>query len=104
MRAGVAQETLPAWSTLFGAIRDSEEYRLMGAMDIGRFLMLTLGSSKHYFALTGARPTYAESRARYTFGEKTGAIVESGVAREQRLIEMTDAAQTADMAFVAHEG
>jgi hypothetical protein len=104
VRAGVAPDTLPAWRTLFGAIRDSEEYRLMGAIDIGRFLMLTLGSSRHYFALTGAQPTYAESRARYAFGGKTGAIVESGVAREQRLIEMTAAMQADDVAFVAHEG
>jgi len=103
-RAGVAAETLPAWRTLFAVIRQSEEYRVMGAIDIGRFLMLTLGSSKHYFALTGARPNYQEARSRYRFGGTTGAIVESGVAREQRLIEMTDATQAHEVAFVAHEG
>jgi len=103
-RAGVAAETLPAWRALFAAIRQSEEYRVMGAIDIGRFFMLTLGSSKHYFALTGARPNYQEARSRYRFGGTTGAIIESGVAREQRLIEMTDATQAREVAFVAHEG
>jgi hypothetical protein len=103
-RAGVAAETLPAWRALFAAIRQSEEYRVMGAIDIGRFFMLTLGSSKHYFALTGAQSNYQEARSRYRFGGTTGAIIESGVAREQRLIEMTDATQASEVAFVAHEG
>ena len=102
--AGVDAETLPAWRALFAVLRQSEEYRVMGAVDIGRFFMLTLGSSKHYFALTGARPNYQEARSRYRFGGTTGAIVESGVAREQRLIEMTDARRAHEVAFVAHEG
>jgi hypothetical protein len=103
-RAGVAAETLPAWRALFAVIRQSDEYRVMGAMDIGRFFMLTLGSSKHYFALTGARSNYQEARSRYRFGGTTGAIVESGVARGQRLIEMSEVTQARDVAFVAHEG
>jgi len=103
-RAGVAPETLPAWRALLAVLRDSEEYRVMGAVDIGRFFMLTLGSSKHYFALTGARPTYQEARTQYRFGAKTGAIIESGVAREHRLIELADAPQAGAIAFVAHEG
>lgn len=103
-RAGVDESTLPAWRALFAEIRKSDEYRVMGAMDIGRFFMLTLGSSKHYFALTGAEPDYQRARARYQFGAKTAAIVESGVARGHRLIEMTEAAGAKDVAFIAHEG
>lgn len=103
-RAGVEASTLPAWRALFAEIRKSDEYRVMGAMDIGRFFMLTLGSSKHYFALTGAEPDYQRARARYQFAAMTAAIVESGVARGQRLIEMTEPAAAQEVAFVAHEG
>ena len=43
--AGLAPATQPAWISVLAALKSSEEYRTRGAMDIGRFLVLTRCSS-----------------------------------------------------------
>ena len=101
---GVVPGTEDAWRALLASLRDSDEYRAQGAIDIGRFLALALGSSRHYFALTGAVPEYQAARQRFRFNGTRMAVVQSGVAREQRLIELAEAGNAREIAFVAHEG
>jgi len=103
-RAGVDSSAWPSWRKLLAAMKASEEYDLMGALDIGRFVALTLCSSRHYYALTGASLRYDDVRARYAFDPELVAIVESSVAIGNRLIEVSQNLSPMDVAFVAHEG
>jgi hypothetical protein len=73
-------------------------------MDVGRFLAITLGSSEHYYALTGATPDYAAARAKYRFDPRSAAIVNSAVALGSRRVEISIADRAAQLAFVAYEG
>jgi hypothetical protein len=102
--AGVAETSKPAWKKLLQVLKSSDEYRVMGAMDIGRFVFLSLCSSRQYYALTGASSNYAEFRTRHEFAPKQVAIVESAVARGNRLIEVGKGASINSVVFVAFEG
>jgi hypothetical protein len=103
-RAELIAATLPAWRRFVSALKASDEYLRFGAIDIGRFMALTIGSSAHYYALTGASRTYAEFRAKYVFEPQQAAIAKSVIARGHRLVEIARAAQFGEIAFVAYEG
>lgn len=102
--AGVLPETVPAWISVLGALKASGEYRTTGALDVGRFVMLTLCSSRQYFALTGAPPTFADFQARHPQERKAAAIVQSGIAKGNRLVEVGPGGRIGDIFFVAFEG
>jgi hypothetical protein len=102
--AGVSQTTKPAWRKLLQVLESSDEYRVMGGIDVGRFVFLTLCSSYQYYALTGVSPSFAEFRARHTFAPRQVAIVESAVAYGNRLIEVAKGDDFNSIAFVAFEG
>jgi hypothetical protein len=103
-RAQVHDGTRPAWRALIAAMKASGEYRRHGALDVGRFVALTLGSSHHYYALTGATARYESARVRHRFESRTAAVTLSAVAHGHRLIEITRPGQVLEIAFVAHEG
>src|SRR5690606_29556798 len=65
---------------------------------------MTLCSSHHYYALTGADSHYDQAYARRAFGSERVAIVESGIAYGERLIEIAEGSTASDIGFVAHEG
>jgi hypothetical protein len=102
--AGVVETSKPAWKKLLQVLKSSDEYRMMGGMDIGRFVFLSLCSSHQYYALTGVSSSYAEFRARHEFAPKQAAIVESAVARGNRLIDVGKGADINSVVFVAFEG
>jgi hypothetical protein len=102
--AGIAESSKPAWRKLVQVLKSSDEYRVMGGIDIGRFIFLSLCSSYQYYALTGISPSYAEFRAKHEFAPRQVAIVESAVAHGNRLIEVGKGADINSVAFVAFEG
>jgi len=102
--AGVMEISKPAWKKLLDVLKSSDEYRMMGGVDIGRFVFLSLCSSYQYYALTGVSPNYAEFRARHAFAPRQVAIVESAVAHGNRLIEVGQGEGINSVAFVAFEG
>jgi hypothetical protein len=102
--AGVAETSKAAWKKLLHVLKSSDEYRMMGGIDIGRFVFLSLCSSYQYYALTGVSPSYAQFRARHTFAPKQVAIVESAVAHGNRLIEVGQSEDINSVVFVAFEG
>jgi hypothetical protein len=102
--AGVMETSKPAWKKLLDVLKSSDEYRIMGGIDIGRFVFLSLCSSYQYYALTGVSPNYAEFRAKHAFAPRQVAIVESAVAHGNRLIEVGQGEGINSVAFVAFEG
>jgi hypothetical protein len=103
-RAQVLDGTTPAWRQLIAAMKASGEYQAHGALDVGRFMALTLGSPNHYYALTGATADYTAAREHYRFESKPADIVQSAVAHGSRRIEVSIADNAPQIAFVAYEG
>jgi hypothetical protein len=102
--AGIGPGVLRQWKRLLASLKASEEYREMGALDVGRFIALTLCSSNHYYALTGAETSYEQAYAARAFAAQRVAIVESSVSHGARLIEVAEGPAATDIAFIAHEG
>lgn len=95
-----------AISAINARLQTSDEYRKTGAIDIGRWVMLTLNASRHYYAITGADTGYTAFRAHAVFDTMFAAILESTIAPNGRLIELPDPSEPDVMrqAFVVHEG
>jgi hypothetical protein len=93
-----------ALQKIIPALKNSDEYNLLNGIDLGRFVMLTLNSSHHYFAITGASEKYTSFRGQYSFDQKKAAILQSTIAFGNRLIEVSTANHALQIAFVATEG
>jgi hypothetical protein len=103
-RVGIAATARPAWEKAVAAVKRTDEYRRTGGMDIGRFLMLTWCSPNAYYALTGVAPNAAEVRKAHSFESKQMAVMQSGIARGNRLVEVGEASKLPDIAFIGYEG
>ncbi len=68
-RLGFRETALGAWRALFQELKASEEYQVNNSIDIGRFVMLTLNSSYHYYAITGAARRIADYESKYHYRE-----------------------------------
>ncbi len=102
--AQVQPASKAAWKKLLRDLKASEEYRKMGAIDIGRFVFVSLCSVNYYYELTGTDQTYAGFLSRHTFLPRQIAVVESAVAHGNRLIDVGKGGSFGGIAFVAYEG
>ena len=99
--AQVQPQSKAAWKKLLQILKSSDEYRKTGAVDIGRFVFLSLCSANHYYELTGTSPNFSQFLAAHNFGSRQIAVVESGVAHGNRLIDVGSGANIGTIAFVA---
>jgi len=104
-RVGFSDNALAAVSELLRVIRQSKEYTQTQGIDIGRFVMLTLNASNHYYAITGMPKTLSAFETVKAFDPVEAAIIESSVAYSHRAVRVPDtlSANTA-WAFIAQEG
>ncbi len=103
-RVGFSTVAQSALKKIIPVLKSSEEYTIRNGIDVGRFVMLTLNSTNHYFAITGVPEKYQSFRTLYSFDEKKAAIVISTIAFGNRLIELSVADRATQIAFVALEG
>ena len=103
--AQVQPQSKAAWKKLLQILKSSDEYRKTGAVDIGRFVFLSLCSANHYYELTGTDPTFAQFLATPPLRDPSDrTVVESGVARGNRTIDVGPGTSIGAIAFVAYEG
>lgn len=108
-KVGFSDAAITAFEPIVQYIKNSNSYRLQNSIDLGRFVVLTLNSSNHYYAITGVAPTLENFRQKYDF-QDTAMIVfgngESSVTNGNRIIYQTkDSIQNfLKMAFIALEG
>jgi hypothetical protein len=103
-KTGFSSTAQTALQKIIPALKNSDEYRLLNGIDLGRFVMLTLNSTHHYFAITGVPEKYTSFRSLYSFDQKKAAILKSTIAFGNRLIEVSTANHALQIAFVAVEG
>jgi hypothetical protein len=102
--AGFNAKALQAFDQLLNGIKESSEYKNTGGIDIGRFFALTLTSSNHYYAITGAQTSLEAFRSTHLFDSKKAGIVTSTVSLGERVIEISSASAPSGLAFIAQEG
>lgn len=102
--AGFNESAQSALNQLVSQLKNSEEYKVSNAIDIGRFIMLTLNASNHYYKITGASPTYLEYRKQFKYSNMLAAIVESSISIGQRKIELPESNLVNEWSYISTEG
>jgi hypothetical protein len=102
--AGFEDRAMNVWAQLLEVLKNSDEYKRNGAMDLGRFIALTINASKHYYAITGAKKSYDEFRKSFSFNSRHAGLTHSIVSVSHRLIEIPVAQGVHQLGYVAKEG
>ena len=89
-KLGFNTEATTALSKLVVAFKQSEEYKKKGAIDIGRFIALTVNSSNHYYAITGISKTFHQFKIGKVFDSKQFLVTNSSISSHDRLIDLPD--------------
>lgn len=103
---GFNDQALEAMMLICNRIKESGEYQSTGAIDIGRFLMLTVYSSHHYYRITGAPENLSAFLAKYNFQQKNVfAVTNSAIAFGNRKINFESSTSiNSNNCFIAEEG
>ncbi|HOZ88168.1 MAG TPA: hypothetical protein PL029_10430 [Bacteroidia bacterium] len=104
-RLGFNATAVKALKKIFNELKASEEYKMMGGIDLGAFIVYTAGSSWHYYEITGAAANFNEYRQRFDNDYKeVFPVVNSAVAKHHRLLKMRGSSEVQKMSFIAEEG
>ncbi|MBK8846917.1 MAG: hypothetical protein IPO27_10375 [Bacteroidetes bacterium] len=101
-KAGFNTQALQALQVICDTIQNSNTYQIEKAVDIGRFLLLTIHSAHHYYQITGAPATYEEFNRRHpTHTSKRFVILASGVSKRARIVNFNIDSNPLNMAMAA---
>lgn len=87
-RLGFNKNALLQLELLMAQFRASEEYRVTGGIDAGRFVVSILNNPNHYYKIVGMPTQLNQFTQTASFLDKRAAILESAVAFKQRLIQL----------------
>ncbi len=103
--AGFSNEALKSMDVILDTLKESSEYKNTGAIDMGRFIMVTQNSSWHYYEITGVCKQLSDFKLKYNMNnEKQFMVSNSGVTKEKRLISIHVGKSWKDIAFMAEVG
>lgn len=104
-KVGFTKNAEDALQVIVDSLKSSEEYLQKGHVDVGRFFVLTLHCSHHYYAITGAEKTLDEFKKNHPFAiPQKFLLIQSGVAKHNRRIFFHKPQQALQLAFIAEEG
>ena len=84
---GFPKHTYNKLLSIHDAIKKSEEYAVRRTIDLGRYVSLLIGSSKHYYSLTDTPKSLDDLMHQYTLKSDSGYINNSGVSLKHRVIK-----------------
>jgi hypothetical protein len=87
---------------LHEVIQNSEEYQINNHVDLGRYISLIIGSSEHYYAITGVAENLNGLLNQYVLNSERGYISNSSVSFLNRIIAFSQQ-EGLNQAFISHE-
>ena len=75
---------------LIEIIKNSGEYQTTHAIDLGRFIALTLGASEHYYEIIGTPQNLEDILNNYEFLPEQGYVNNSTISLEHRIINFSE--------------
>lgn len=104
-KIGFNKEAIAALNQLCDSLKNTEEYLQKNSIDIGEFTSLTIGTSKHYYAITGVSKTLADFKLTHNFKKEVlFPVTQSSVSFHDRMIRMNTDSLISNIAFIAEEG
>jgi hypothetical protein len=89
-RYGLSSHTETTLNRLHQRIAESMSYVENGYIDIGHYVALLIGSSEHYYALTGVPETLSELQSQYVFSPDVGYLNNSEISLQHRKVLFSD--------------
>ncbi|WP_462252463.1 hypothetical protein [Ekhidna sp.] len=102
--AGFSDKALEAFDIIIRELKNSEAYKVNGFTEMGRFVMLTLNSSYHYYQIVQMPIKFSTFESLYEFEGKQLQVINSAVSDVQRLVEISEADRIEEVAYIATEG
>lgn len=102
---GFNNQALTYLAKLIDIFKKTEEYKHTGAIDLGRFIALTLNSSNHYYKITGIANRFNDFKRAKVFDSKQFVSTNSTISNHDRIISLPDS-NNLDFrkdAYVSHE-
>ena len=104
-KLGFNSKALSAIQQLTDSIKQTEQYQKNGHIDLAQFVVLTIGSSWHYYAITGFPKNYQTYLDEHNFkNAKKFPITNSSVSKHHRLIKFMMSDSILKSVFIADEG
>jgi hypothetical protein len=107
-KAGFAETAKIPLLKILEALKNSDEYAKMGGIDLGRFLVLTLHSPQHYYAITGVSKDLETFKKSHGLTEKDDfrvfPVINSSVSKGNRVLFFNCKINPLSMGFMAQEG
>lgn len=101
---GFSANSLEAMAEILARLKASEEYQKLEAIDLARFLVLSLHSSWHYYEIVDAPTSLTEYLAQKTVERiDSFPILTSSIAQKNRMIRFQVADELAQTFFIAEE-
>ncbi len=101
---GFSASSLAAMAEILARLKESEEYQKLEAIDLARFLVLSLHSSWHYYAITDAPGSLTDYLTQKTVERiDSFPILTSSIAQKNRMIRFQVADELAQTFFIAEE-
>ncbi|MCD6065519.1 MAG: hypothetical protein K0S33_345 [Bacteroidetes bacterium] len=102
---GFSPEAVKVLTQLCDSLKNTAEYKEKNSIDIGEFIALTIGTSRHYYAITGVSPTFNDFTKNYfSGGEQVFPVLSSAVSKHHRRLRLHMDTAALKTAFVAEEG
>ncbi len=104
-KVGLSESALVALDNIVERIKRTEEYQETGFIDLSRFVVLLIGVSENYYAITGVAPTLEEFiRNHQLENPLLFGVTKSAVGNHHRQIEFRgDTSDVMNYAFIAVE-
>ncbi|MCO4763974.1 MAG: hypothetical protein KC502_20840 [Myxococcales bacterium] len=102
--AGFPKAAIAPLSAICAQLRATEEYKVFGAIDVGRFVMLTVNTSAHYYEIVQAKKTWAAFSGDHPAPTHHVHVTGSLVAKGDRLLRGVAATDASQIAWIAEEG
>jgi len=99
---GFSSKAIETFKKLHRKIKKSNEYQLNNAIDIGKYIVLTLGDPEKYFKITGVPSNLKSLKEKYKLQEKKGYITNSSVSYVHRIISFSSQ-QNNSQAYISEE-
>lgn len=90
-------------SKLHAQLKQTEEYKKTGAIDLGRYMALTIGSPNHYYKIAAVPQHLEQFKVSYTFDTIYGYVNNSGVSKVHRLISYAQNMSGSRQAYISTE-
>jgi hypothetical protein len=104
-KLGFNKNALQALLVITDSIRNSEEYKSQGELELGKFIALTLGTSEHYYRITGVPRTINEFKKLHGIDQNSWnfGVTKSSISDGHRLVKFSRDTALLKVGFIAEE-